>query len=84
MSGFNAADGPLHTHRDVPIRTVYGSTASYILAFSERLELAEAVEKVGFQLKVQNLLPTELCSALSTRTDRQAHAKTCPDDAFGH
>ena len=40
MSGYYAVDGPLHWHRDVPIRNVYGPTASYILAFAERLELA--------------------------------------------
>jgi hypothetical protein len=50
VSGFNAADGPLHTHRDVPIRTVYGSTASYILAFSEGLGLAKSRRQRGLPM----------------------------------
>ena len=31
---------PSQPHRDVPIRNIYGPTASYILAFAERLLLA--------------------------------------------
>ena len=46
MSDFDAVDGSPQRHRDVPIRDSDGPTASYILAFAERLVLAEGVEKL--------------------------------------
>ena len=47
---------PLHRHRDVPIRNGDGTAGSYILAFAERLLLAEGVE--------------ELCQGLRRRNER--------------
>ncbi len=38
--GFDVVDGPLQRHRNGPMRNIYDPTASYILAFAERLLLA--------------------------------------------
>jgi hypothetical protein len=47
---------PLQRHRNGPISESDGTTASYILAFSERLLLAEAVEKLFLGLPNERLI----------------------------
>ncbi len=39
-TAFDAVDGSPQWHRNVSIRNIYGPTASYILAFSERQLMA--------------------------------------------
>ncbi len=47
---------PLQRHRNVPIRNIYGPTASYILAFAERLLMAEGVEELFLGLPNERLI----------------------------
>ena len=46
MSSYDVLDGSCHGHCDVPIRDSDSLKPNAILAFSERLLLAEAVEEV--------------------------------------
>ncbi len=42
---------PFQRHRNVPIRNIYGPTASYILAFAERPLLANNGRERAFRLR---------------------------------
>ena len=56
MSDVDAVDGSPQRHRNVRIRNIYGPAGSYILAFAERLLLAEGVEKLLWGLPNERLI----------------------------